>query len=122
MVNISAQAQGTEVLEPPPLEYRKWGFNEGVYVGGNKPDIRDCVCVGVQVTCRFDHLETASICGGWGVQPRPSMPSSTLYITCGTSPFIGFYYAIEGQSNLILTEVAYAVASKLKSAISNTVR
>lgn len=39
------------------------------------------------------------------------------YITVGSSPFTGFFYALEGSTQPLLSHVALAVASKLTSAL-----
>lgn len=69
----------------------------------------------------FSHLATASLCGGFNTWYRPSPPQSSLVIAAGNKPYVGFHYVVEGNTAPVLTDVAIAVASKLKSAFGQAV-
>ncbi|KAJ8045799.1 Rab3 GTPase-activating protein non-catalytic subunit [Holothuria leucospilota] len=105
-----AAAGGVDAIKPPPLVYKKWGLQ-------NQDAIVDHVSTGLVTPCSFDQLHTASVLGGFKASVKSSPPVSTRYITAGAGPFVGFYYALDGTSQPLLSEVAMAVASKLKSAL-----
>ncbi|KAL8566839.1 hypothetical protein ACOMHN_052237 [Nucella lapillus] len=101
---------GDSYVQPPPLAYKKWALND-------QDRITDLVSCGVKCPSTFDHLKRASMEHGFNAQPRVSPPVASLYITSGTCPYVGFFYAIEGNMQPILSEVAMAMAHKLKSAL-----
>ncbi|XP_052593894.1 rab3 GTPase-activating protein non-catalytic subunit isoform X5 [Peromyscus californicus insignis] len=65
----------------------------------------------------FDQMKTASNIGGFNAAIKNSPPAMSQYITVGSSPFTGFFYALEGSTQPLLSHVALAVASKLTSAL-----
>ncbi|KAF5303849.1 hypothetical protein FQR65_LT08106 [Abscondita terminalis] len=79
--------------------------------------INDAAVVGLDLANTFDHLLTASTCGGFDSRYRAMAPHNTLILAGGSKPFVGFHYALEGGAQPVLTDVAKAVASKLKSAL-----
>ncbi|KAK4875899.1 hypothetical protein RN001_012321 [Aquatica leii] len=79
--------------------------------------INDVAVVGLDLANTFDHLLTASTCGGFDTRYRAMAPHNTLILAGGSKPFVGFHYALEGGTQPVLTDVAKAVASKLKSAL-----
>ncbi|XP_077997216.1 rab3 GTPase-activating protein non-catalytic subunit-like [Glandiceps talaboti] len=105
-----AAASGTDVIQPPPLAYKKWSLQD-------QERKNDHISVGVTTPCSFDQMSTASILGGYNASIKPSPPAVSKYITAGTAPYVGFYYALEGSTQPLLSDVAMAVASKLKSAL-----
>ncbi|KAK3599646.1 hypothetical protein CHS0354_029108 [Potamilus streckersoni] len=110
-----ASASGESTLQPPPLAYKKWGPQE-------QESIQDFYSCGVCMANSFDVMVTASVIGGQNPVIRSSGPVANMYITAGNGPFVGFFYAIEGFAPPMLSDVAYAVASKLKSAIMSAAR
>uniref|UniRef100_A0AAZ3NRJ9 Rab3 GTPase-activating protein non-catalytic subunit n=1 Tax=Oncorhynchus tshawytscha TaxID=74940 RepID=A0AAZ3NRJ9_ONCTS len=105
-----AAAAGSEVVQPPPLAYKKWGLQD-------MDAIVDHSSVGIMTLCVFDQMRNASILGGFHASVKGSLPAMSQYITVGGGPYTGFYYAIEGSSQPLLSHVALAVASKLTSAL-----
>ncbi|KAJ7988941.1 hypothetical protein DPEC_G00314410 [Dallia pectoralis] len=105
-----AAAAGSEVVQPPPLAYKKWGLQD-------MDTIVDHSSVGVMTLCVFDQMKNASILGGFHASVKGSPPAMSQYITVGGGPYTGFYYAVEGSSQPLLSHVALAVASKLTSAL-----
>ncbi|XP_056151672.1 rab3 GTPase-activating protein non-catalytic subunit isoform X2 [Lampris incognitus] len=105
-----AAAAGSEVIQPPPLAYKKWGLQD-------MDTIVDHSSVGIMTLCVFDQMKNASILGGFHASVKGSPPAMSQYITVGGGPYTGFYYAIEGSSQPLLSHVALAVASKLTSAL-----
>lgn len=89
---------------------RKWGFSD-------QTAINDATVVGLDLSNTFDHLLTASTCGGFETKYRAMAPHNNLVLAAGSKPFIGFHYALEGGQQPVLSDVAKAVASKLKSAL-----
>lgn len=75
------------------------------------------VVVGSSSANTFDHLLTASMCGGFDARYRAVAPSNTLIVGAGVRPYIGFHYGIEGVAQPVLSDVAKAVANKLKSSL-----
>nr|XP_006813820.1 PREDICTED: rab3 GTPase-activating protein non-catalytic subunit-like [Saccoglossus kowalevskii] len=105
-----AAASGSDVIQLPPLAYKKWGLQE-------QERITDHVSAGVITPCSFNQMETASILGGYKASIKTSPPAASKYLTTGIGPFVGVYYALEGSTQPLLSDVAAAVASKLKSAL-----
>ncbi|CAH1154252.1 unnamed protein product [Phaedon cochleariae] len=89
---------------------KKWGFQD-------QSIINDSAVVGLNLSSTFDHLLTASICGGFDSKYRAMPPHNTLVLAAGSKPFLGYHYALEGGAQPVLSDVAKAVASKLKSAL-----
>ncbi|XP_032803686.1 rab3 GTPase-activating protein non-catalytic subunit isoform X3 [Petromyzon marinus] len=107
-----ATAAGSECIQPPPLAYKKWGLQE-------MESIVDHITVGVVTSCTFDQMKVASILGGYNATIKSSPPAMSQYVTVGSGPYAGFFYALEGSSHPLLSHVALAVASKLTSALIN---
>uniref|UniRef100_A0A8B9HL98 RAB3 GTPase activating protein subunit 2 (non-catalytic) n=1 Tax=Astyanax mexicanus TaxID=7994 RepID=A0A8B9HL98_ASTMX len=105
-----AAAAGSDVVQPPPLAYKKWGLQD-------MDTIIDHSSVGIMTLNVFDQMKNASILGGFHASVKGSPPAMSQYITVGGGPFTGFYYAVEGSSQPLLSHVALAVASKLTSAL-----
>ncbi|XP_015586731.1 rab3 GTPase-activating protein non-catalytic subunit isoform X2 [Cephus cinctus] len=114
--NHLARVQANCNDKPPAanLTYKKWGFK-------NQDIINDCEVIGTTFVNTFDHLMTASICGGYNATYRSSAPQHSLIMATGKRPFIGFHYALEGGTAPVLSDVAIAMASKLASAIGTAV-
>uniref|UniRef100_A0A673LD35 Rab3 GTPase-activating protein non-catalytic subunit-like n=1 Tax=Sinocyclocheilus rhinocerous TaxID=307959 RepID=A0A673LD35_9TELE len=105
-----AAAAGSDVIQPPPLAYKKWGLQD-------MDTITDHSSIGITTLSVFDQMKNASILGGFHASVKGSPPAMSQYITVGGGPYTGFYYAIEGSSQPLLSHVALAVASKLTSAL-----
>uniref|UniRef100_A0A3Q3WCN4 Uncharacterized protein n=1 Tax=Mola mola TaxID=94237 RepID=A0A3Q3WCN4_MOLML len=105
-----AAAAGSDVIQPPPLAYKKWGLQD-------MDTIADHSSVGIMTLCVFDQMKNASILGGFKASVKGSPPAMSQYVTVGGGPYTGFYYAVEGSSQPLLSHVALAVASKLTSAL-----
>ncbi|XP_052275243.1 rab3 GTPase-activating protein non-catalytic subunit-like isoform X3 [Dreissena polymorpha] len=104
-----ATASGEASLQPPPLAYKKWAPQD-------METIVDMHTTGVHTPNPFDQMVLASIVSHKN-SIRPAPPAASVYLLAGIGPYTGFFYAIEGSAQPILSEVAFAVASKLKSAI-----
>uniref|UniRef100_H3AZD3 RAB3 GTPase activating non-catalytic protein subunit 2 n=1 Tax=Latimeria chalumnae TaxID=7897 RepID=H3AZD3_LATCH len=107
-----AAASGNENIQPPPLAYKKWGLQD-------IDMIVDHASVGIMTLSPFDQMKTASILGGYNATIKSSPPAMSQYITVGVNPFTGFFFALEGSSQPLMSHVALAVASKLTSALFN---
>ncbi|XP_072265981.1 rab3 GTPase-activating protein non-catalytic subunit isoform X1 [Pyxicephalus adspersus] len=105
-----AAASGNENAQPPPLAYKKWGLQD-------VDSIVDHASVGVMALSPFDQMKTASVLGGFNASIKSSPPTMSQYITVGSNPFTGFFFALEGSTQPLLSHVALAVASKLTSAL-----
>ncbi|NP_001004528.1 rab3 GTPase-activating protein non-catalytic subunit [Danio rerio] len=105
-----AAAAGSDVIQPPPLAYKKWGLQD-------MDTIADHSSIGITTLSVFDQMKNASILGGFHASVKGSPPAMSQYITVGGGPYTGFFYAIEGSSQPLLSHVALAVASKLTSAL-----
>eukprot|EP00795_Rhopilema_esculentum_P002830 gene2830-1060_t len=107
-----AQASKTqEVIQPPPLAYRKWRLHgqEKVY------DIVNC---GMVTQTVFDRLVVSS----FNSDSRQIASSGTRkFITSGVDPFIGWYELKEENSAPLMSEVAFNVASKLTTAFISSI-
>ncbi|KAJ7402415.1 rab3 gtpase-activating protein non-catalytic subunit isoform x2 [Pitangus sulphuratus] len=107
-----AAASGNENVQPPPLAYKKWGLQD-------VDTIVDHASIGIMTLCPFDQMKTASNIGGYNAAIKNSPPAMSQYVTVGANPFTGFFFALEGSSQPLLSHVALAVASKLTSALFN---
>ncbi|XP_017879707.1 rab3 GTPase-activating protein non-catalytic subunit isoform X3 [Ceratina calcarata] len=96
------------------LSYKKWGYK-------SQDIVNDSEVIGITSVNSFDHLMTASICGGYNASYRSSAPQHNLVLATGKRPFVGFHYALEGGSAPVLSDVAIAMASKLANAIGTAV-
>ncbi|XP_012241653.1 rab3 GTPase-activating protein non-catalytic subunit isoform X3 [Bombus impatiens] len=96
------------------LSYKKWGYK-------SQDIVNDSEVIGTTSVNSFDHLMTASICGGYNASYRSSAPQHNLVLVTGKRPFVGFHYALEGGSAPVLSDVAIAMASKLANAIGTAV-
>lgn len=87
----------------------------------NQDVTNDSEVIGMTTVNTFDHLMTASLCGGFSATYRSSAPQHNLVMATGKRPFIGFHYALEGGQAPVLSEVAIAMANKVASAIGSAV-
>lgn len=51
--------------------------------------------LGIMTLSPFDQMKTASNIGGFNAAIKNSPPAMSQYITVGSSPFTGFFYALE---------------------------
>lgn len=105
----AAASHSDTFLQAPPLAYKKWALHD-------QDQIFDQCSGGVCSPSAFTQMTIASNVKGFYSAVRLSPPATSLYITAGAFPYVGFFYAEEGSMQPILSDVAYAVASKLKSA------
>jgi hypothetical protein len=103
-----------DAIHAPPLTLKKLGFTE-------QEVMTDCEVVGKATENTFDHLMTASLCGGFDSWYRSSAPQTSLVIASGKKPFVGFHYSLEGGATPVLADVAKVMANKLKSALGSAV-
>ncbi|KAH0948530.1 hypothetical protein HN011_009005 [Eciton burchellii] len=108
------QANCNDLPPVTNLSYKKWAFK-------NQDIANDSEVIGTMSINSFDHLMTASICGGYNATYRSSAPQQNLVLATGKRPFVGFHYALEGSNAPVLSDVAIAMASKLASAIGTAV-
>ncbi|GJQ87312.1 hypothetical protein Trydic_g17361 [Trypoxylus dichotomus] len=109
---ITRRETGGSYNEPmmTSMNPKKWGFVD-------QNTVNDMAVVGLDLSNTFDHLLTASTCEGFDSRYRAVAPNSNLVMAVGIKPFVGFHYAIEGGTQPVLSDVAKAVANKLKSAL-----
>lgn len=115
----SAAAVGSDTIQPPPLAYKKWGLQdvEAVVDHSSVGKFTPCpltpqkthyhqhlgppatdsgpLCSGVMTLCVFDQMKNASVLGGFNATVKGSPPAMSQYITVGSGPYTGFYYAVE---------------------------
>ena len=106
----SVQANCNDKPPASSIAYKKWGFKD-------QDVVNDCQVIGTTAVNTFDHLMTASICGGYNASYRSSPPQHNLIMAVGKRPFIGFHFALEGGAAPVLTDVAMAMANSLANAI-----
>ncbi|KAL7296960.1 hypothetical protein TKK_0009400 [Trichogramma kaykai] len=114
--NHLARVKANYDVEPPAanLVCKKWCFK-------NHDFINDTEVIGSTSVNIFDHLMTASVCGGFTANYRSSAPQHSLVMAIGKRPYIGFHYALEGGAAPVLSDVAIAMASKVANAIGAAV-
>lgn len=108
------QAKCNDISPATTLSYKKWEFR-------NQDITNDTEIIGTTSVSSFNHLMTASLCGGYNALYRSSAPQHNLVMATGKRPFIGFHYALEGGNAPVLSDVAAAMASKLVNAIGTAV-
>ena len=113
-IYFSVQANCGEILKAPPLVYKKWGFTE-------QDRVSDSEFVGPATNNTFDHLVTASLCGGFSTNYRSSAPQTSLIIAAGKKPYVGFHYALEGEKRPLFENVTKAMVNKAKSVLDQVV-
>lgn len=106
---VARATAGDTSIHPPPLAYKKWGLQ-------GQEKIQDCCTCGIDTPNPFDQMKSAAMTAP-NATLRPAPPTSAKYVTSGVSHYVGVYNAVEGSTQPILSEVAFAVASKLKSAL-----
>ncbi|XP_037796977.1 rab3 GTPase-activating protein non-catalytic subunit-like [Penaeus monodon] len=105
-----AAASGGENVSVPPLGYKKWGLvDQGM--------VMDCAGPGVTPPHLYDHLAQTSLAKGFNHVVSSGVPASSLLLTVGRVPFVGFLYAQEGSAPPFVADVALLYASKLKDAL-----
>lgn len=114
VVFITVQANCNDLPPVTNLTYKKWAFK-------NQDITHDSEVIGISSINSFDHLMTASICGGYNATYRSSAPQHNLVLATGKRPFVGFHYALEGGNAPVLSDVALAMANKLANAIGTAV-
>lgn len=97
--------QITSEDRPPPtnIVMKKLAFKDQDFVN-------DCQIIGTTSVNTFDHLLTASVCGGFNASYRSSAPQHNLIMATGKRPYIAFHYSLEGGTAPALSDVAIAVA------------
>lgn len=108
-----AAAGNWSSVTPPPMSYKKWGQQD-------IKDVHDCEMAGTVLPSLFDQMTLESIRNSHGRTIRSTISTSSLLIAAGSDPYLGFYYAKEGSIQPLLSDVAFAVASRLKSFISGS--
>ncbi|KAF6207523.1 hypothetical protein GE061_015969 [Apolygus lucorum] len=108
------EANCSEKIEAPPLVFTKWSLPE-------QEEIVDVCVLGSATSSMFNHLTTASLRGGYLATYRSGPPQVSTVVSTGSQPFVAWHCLLEGNSGPVLTDVAKAVASKLKSAIGSAV-
>lgn len=108
-----AGSLGSSTVTPPPLSYKKWGPQE-------MRRVQDCEVVGTVAPRFFDQMVTESLRKAHGGTARFSPTASSLMCATGSDPFVGFYYAKEGFVQPLLSDVAVAVASRVKNFLADS--
>ena len=86
--HISATAQGSKEIDPPPLSYKKW-----VLRGQEK--ITTHLNIGLMSPASFDQMRSACIYDGPNADVKSGTAAMYQFAAGGASPFMGFYYATE---------------------------
>jgi len=105
-----AAASGSELVQPPPLAYKKWALLD-------QDSVADHISCGIVTPNPFDQMCAASMLSGPSAIIKPTPPASHLYLSAGTQPYVAAFYAVEGSAQPMLSDVAHAVANKLKTAL-----
>uniref|UniRef100_A0A8C3L6J9 RAB3 GTPase activating non-catalytic protein subunit 2 n=1 Tax=Chrysolophus pictus TaxID=9089 RepID=A0A8C3L6J9_CHRPC len=98
-----AAASGNENVQPPPLAYKKWGLQD-------VDTIVDHASVGIMTLSPFDQMKTASNIGGYNAAIKNSPPAMSQYVTVGSNPFTGFFFALEVCTSWLTLEPATPLA------------
>ena len=65
---------------------------------------------------------TASVAGGFQARYNISPPVATGILSLGSLPYCAWHYAVEGSAAPLLSDVAYALASKVTSKLFSKTR
>lgn len=104
-----AAATGNDIVDPPLLAYKKWGFTD-------QDASNDLVPCGYVQPTLFDQMVSDSISKGANSSIRSSLYGSHLYLNVGRGPCINFYHTVQTAVQPQLSDVTKAVANKLKTA------
>ncbi|XP_042225418.1 rab3 GTPase-activating protein non-catalytic subunit-like isoform X1 [Homarus americanus] len=105
-----AAASGGESVNVPPLGYKKWGLiDQGM--------VKDCATPGVMPPYLYDHMAHSSLAKGFNHVVSSGAPATSVLMTVGRVPFVGFLTAQEGSAPPFVADVARLYASKLKDAL-----
>ncbi|XP_062505544.1 rab3 GTPase-activating protein non-catalytic subunit-like isoform X2 [Corticium candelabrum] len=99
-----------EILSQLNLTYKKWELSSQ----GRVCDVESC---GIMTESLFDYLKEACAVGGYNMTIRGVPSAVHKYISVGASPMIGIYTASQDSGQPLFSEVAVAMASRLKSAV-----
>jgi Rab3 GTPase-activating protein non-catalytic subunit len=102
------EGSGSGSVEAPPLVHTKWGFAE-------QETVNDCQVLGLPPVNTYDHLLTASLCGGFEAIAKSSAPAHDLVIATGRKPYVGYHYTVKGTTQPLIMGVAKAVSNALNS-------
>ncbi|XP_059473324.1 rab3 GTPase-activating protein non-catalytic subunit [Neocloeon triangulifer] len=102
------EGSGSGSVESPPLVHTKWGFAE-------QDQVNDCQVIGLPPVNTYDHLLTASLCGGFEAVAKSSAPAHDLVIATGRKPYVGYHFTVKGTTQPLIVGVAKAVSSALNS-------
>lgn len=105
-----AAASGGENVSVPPLGYKKWGLVD-------QSMVKDCAAPGMSPPFLYDHLVQTSLAKGFNHACASGVPATSLLLTVGRVPFVGFLTAQEGSAPPFVADVARLYASKLKDAL-----
>ncbi|XP_073989801.1 rab3 GTPase activating protein isoform X1 [Rhodnius prolixus] len=93
-----------------PLALSKWALPD-------QEVISDTVILGTWTSSPLTHLITASVRGGYIAFYRSSPPQVTTILATGVDPFVGYHSIVEGTAGTGLADVAWGLASKVKTAV-----
>lgn len=111
-VTAKKQSQQSDNKQSPTkIPCQKWMYDSQC------GEIVDSVVIGGQRGCAFDHLLSTCLEDGVNAHYKATRPQTSLVLTTGTRPFVGFQYAREGFNATELADAAKAVARLLKSAL-----
>ncbi|XP_056636903.1 rab3 GTPase-activating protein non-catalytic subunit [Diorhabda sublineata] len=102
-----SQPDNNDIVRVVP---KKWGFLD-------QSVINDSAVVGLNLSNTFDHLLVASTSRGFNSRCSNVPPTNTIVVAAGSKPFLGYHFAFEGGGMPVLSDVAKAVAMKLKSTL-----
>ncbi|KAK7079547.1 Rab3 GTPase-activating protein non-catalytic subunit [Halocaridina rubra] len=110
-----AAASGGENINVPPLGYKKWGLVDQLLVV-------DCAAPGIIPPYTYDHMFHSSLAKGCNHSLNTGVPATSLLVTVGRVPFVGFLHAREGTAPPFVADVALHYANKLKDALVSAAR
>ncbi|XP_050425334.1 rab3 GTPase-activating protein non-catalytic subunit [Adelges cooleyi] len=97
----------------PSLAYKKWAFD-------SQSKINDAAVGGRYDITSFQHIVAANICKSFSGDKQNTLPKITQIIAAGKEPYLAFHFNIDGQPQLTFGNITKAIASKIKSSISQS--
>lgn len=110
---ILVQAKCADNITIPPLTFKKWAFDV-------QKIINDAAIGARYDITSFQHVVAANICGGISGDKQNCLPQMTQIIAAGQEPYLAFHYTIGKLAQPTLGNITKAIASKLKSSISQS--
>ncbi|XP_055341436.1 rab3 GTPase-activating protein non-catalytic subunit-like, partial [Paramacrobiotus metropolitanus] len=87
----------------------------------SQQDIRDIISLGSVRINLFDQLLNASVMGGSSAAIKTPLPTYRRFISVGTKPFYASYFVMEGETPLVIGQMARDIAGRVSQAVTSRI-